>query len=62
MEKQVLCFKTESVASYKKKRSEIMVLKTLMKSIRQYKRQSIASPVFVSIEVIMECILPFIMA
>ena len=62
MEKQVLCFKTESVASYKKKRSEIMVLKTLMKSIRQYKRQSIASPVFVSIEVIMECILPLIMA
>ena len=39
-----------------------MVLKTLMKSIRQYKRQSIASPVFVSIEVIMECILPLIMA
>lgn len=39
-----------------------MVLKTLMKSIRKYKRQSIASPVFVSIEVIMECILPLIMA
>ena len=39
-----------------------MVLKTLMKSIRQYKKQSIASPVFVSIEVIMECILPLIMA
>ena len=33
-----------------------------MKSIRQYKKQSIASPVFVSIEVIMECILPLIMA
>ena len=39
-----------------------MVLKTLMKRIRQYKKQSIASPVFVSIEVIMECILPLIMA
>ncbi|MFA6866065.1 MAG: ABC transporter ATP-binding protein [Clostridia bacterium] len=39
-----------------------MIVKTLANSIRQYKKQSILTPLFVSIEVIMESIIPFIMA
>jgi len=38
------------------------MLKKLAKSIREYKRSSILSPLFVSIEVVLECIIPFITA
>ena len=38
------------------------MLKTLAKSIRQYKKTSILSPVCVTFEVALECILPFYMA
>jgi len=38
------------------------MLKTLFKSIREYKRPSILSPVFVSLEVVMEVLIPFLMA
>ena len=34
----------------------------LIKSIREYKKASIATPVLVSMEVVMECIIPFIIA
>lgn len=34
----------------------------LIKSIREFKRPSILSPVFVSLEVVMECIIPFVIA
>ena len=37
------------------------VLKKLMKSIRQYKATSILSPVCVTLEVAMECIIPLYM-
>lgn len=37
------------------------VLKKLMKSIRQYKTPSILSPLFVTLEVAMECIIPLYM-
>ena len=38
------------------------MVKTLAKSIREYKTPSILSPIFVSLEVIVECIMPlFIM-
>ena len=36
------------------------VLKTLSKCIREYKLASILSPLFVTIEVVLECIIPFI--
>lgn len=36
--------------------------KELMKSIREFKRPSILSPIFVTIEVLMECIIPFYVA
>lgn len=36
--------------------------KELMKSIREFKKPSILSPVFVTIEVLMECIIPFYVA
>ncbi|MDD5866323.1 MAG: ABC transporter ATP-binding protein [Lachnospiraceae bacterium] len=39
-----------------------MVVKTLSKSIREYKKPSILSPVFVAFEVIFECIIPLVMA
>ena len=38
------------------------MLKTLAKSIREYKRSAIATPIFVSLEVVLECIIPFIIA
>ena len=38
------------------------MVKELSKSIRQYKKSTILSPLFVFLEVIMECILPFIMS
>ena len=36
--------------------------KILAKSIREYKKQSIQAPVLVSLEVLMECIIPFVIA
>lgn len=36
------------------------MVKTLAKSIREYKKPSILSPVFVSLEVILECIMPLV--
>ncbi len=38
------------------------LIKTLMKSIREYKLPSILSPIFVSFEVVLECLIPFIIA
>ncbi len=38
------------------------MIKELAKSIREYKKASIATPVLVSLEVVMECIIPFIIA
>ena len=38
------------------------MIRTLAKSIREYKKPSILAPVFVTGEVIMECILPFVIA
>lgn len=38
------------------------MIKTLAKSIRQYKRPSVLTPIFVSLEVVMECIIPFVIA
>ncbi len=39
----------------------IPVIKTLGRSVRQYKRPSILAPLFVAIEVVMECLIPYIM-
>ena len=36
------------------------MLKTLSKSIREYKAASILSPIFVILEVILECLIPFV--
>ena len=38
------------------------IIKTLMKSIREYKKQSILTPIFIVFEVILECTIPFIVA
>ena len=46
----------------KEKGGYCSVLKTLVKCIREYKLASILSPLFVTIEVILECIIPFIIA
>lgn len=37
-----------------------MIVKTLAKSIREYKKSSILSPIFVSFEVILECLMPLV--
>ena len=36
--------------------------KRLLKCVREYKKDSILSPIFVSLEVVLECVLPFIIA
>ncbi len=38
------------------------MLRSLLKSVRQYKKVSVITPVFVAAEVVLECLLPFIMA
>ena len=38
------------------------MIKTLAKSIREYKKPSLLTPIFVSGEVILECIIPFLIA
>ena len=38
------------------------MLKKLLQSVREYKKDSILSPVFVTFEVIMEVIIPLLMA
>ncbi len=38
------------------------MVKELAKSIREYKRASIATPILVSFEVVLECVIPFIIA
>lgn len=39
-----------------------MMIKTLARSVREYKKPAILTPIFVSLEVIMECIIPFLIA
>lgn len=38
------------------------MLKKLLESVREYKRDSILTPIFVSLEVVLECVIPFIIA
>lgn len=38
------------------------MLSILLKSVREYKKPAILTPIFVTIEVVMECMLPFIMS
>ncbi len=38
------------------------MIKTLLKSVRQYKKDSILAPIFVACEVAIECMLPLVMA
>lgn len=38
------------------------MIKELSKSIREYKKPTILTPIFVSLEVVMECIIPFLIA
>ena len=40
----------------------VMMLKDLMKCVREYKKASLQAPVLVSLEVVMECIIPFIIS
>ncbi len=37
-------------------------MKNILKSVREYKKQSILSPIFVGLETLVECIMPFIIA
>ena len=38
------------------------MIKTLMGCVREYKKPSVLTPIFVSVEVVMECIIPFFIA
>ncbi len=38
------------------------MIKTLLKSVREYKRDSLLAPLFVTFEVILECVIPLLMA
>ena len=38
------------------------MIRTLLKSVREYKKSSILAPLFIAVEVIVECIIPFVTA
>lgn len=38
------------------------MFRTLLRSVRQYKKASMETPLFVAVEVVIECLLPFVMA
>ena len=38
------------------------MIKVLKKSIREYKKASILTPLFVALEVVMECLIPLLMS
>lgn len=38
------------------------MLKTILKSVREYKKPSFLAPLFVGLESLVECIMPFIIA
>jgi ATP-binding cassette subfamily B protein len=38
------------------------MIRTLMKSIREYKKASILTPLYITLEIILECLLPLVMA
>lgn len=38
------------------------MLKTLLKEVKEYKRASVVTPVFMILEVLMETLIPFLMA
>ena len=55
----LFCQKTDKPNRKEKKKE---MIKTLLKSVREYKKSSVLTPVFVSVEVVMECLIPFIIA
>ena len=46
----------------KKEEHRVAMIRELMKCIREFKRPSILSPVLVSLEVVMECLIPLVIA
>ena len=48
--------------SEKVKTKKTGMIKTLLKSVRQYKKPSIITPIFMLLEALCECLIPFIMA
>ena len=48
-------------AKKEQKQGFIPIVKTLSKSIREYKKPSILTPIMVMLEVIFECLIPFVM-
>ncbi len=57
--------KVETTAAKKQKPAKksgfFSVIRTMSKSIREYKKASILTPIFVSGEVVLECLIPYIM-
>ena len=49
------------MAKTKKTNGLLPVIKTLSKSIREYKKPSLLAPLFVAMEVVFECLIPFVM-
>ena len=50
-----------NVKTVKEKGGFIPAVKTLSKSIREYKKPSILAPLFIAMEVVVECLIPYIM-
>ena len=48
--------------SEKVKTKKTGMIKTLLKSVRQYKKPSLITPIFMLLEALCECLIPFIMA
>ncbi len=52
----------EVLSDIRRKEGSVNMIRELSKSIREYKKVTIATPILVSLEVVMECIIPFIIA
>ena len=46
----------------KVKTKQPKVVRTLLKSVREYKKPSLITPIFMAIEAFCECLIPFFMA
>ena len=60
MKKAISYFRGKKMS--KKKNKQQGMVRTLLKSVRQYKKPSLITPLFMALEAFCECLLPFLMA
>lgn len=54
--------KKSEIQKWREQGRRMSMLKTLLKEVKEYKRASVVTPVFMILEVLMETLIPFLMA